>query len=198
MRAEDIALLGLDDDDMDYAEEEELLGAGFTSPFIRNRGGSSRPVMRAMARRGVTRRVVTRALKQKYPGVSGSVGPKQFPLGFPAIQFVNAGATTLQTQTNPQRPFKGNRLVVVVRATAGATGLLVTIARFDVGANSQLVNAQPIPAEVFQPNSFDVPLAIAEAQPGINVTIDYNISAAPGVGETVDVGTTIIGITLGG
>lgn len=196
MRREEIELLGLDDDDDELdADDMELLGA---MPWIRSAKSARRASTRIMVRRRGKRRAVRRALKQPYPGVSGAGGPKVFPLGFPNVTFDNAGGgADLDTTANPQRPFKGNRLTIIVTRSAGAAAILVTLERFLVGTNSQLVSADPIPAETFQPNAFDVPLAISPAEPGVIITLTFGVSATPGVGETVTVGASVIGVTLG-
>ena len=188
MNAQDMMLLGLDDDD-DYDDDDDddddidLLGARRVMSLRRGK------------RRSGARRAVRRALKQPFPGTPAS-GPKQYPLGFPIVSFTDVTSTSLQAQTNPQRPFKGYRLVTsIARTGAGATGL-VSISTLFVGQDSQLVSSNPIGADVFQPGAFSVELALTDAGPGILITITYTISVLPGNGEQVDVGTTLIGMTL--
>jgi len=188
MNVRDLALLGIDDDDdMDDImgeDDEDLLGAP-----IRLRA-------RFRRRKRTRRKQIRQSLRQPYPGATGAGGPKQYPLGFPALQFVNAGATTLQAQSNPQRPFRGQRLIIDVVRSAGAAGILVTLDSFNVGQNPCLLNANPVSADAFRPDAVSTLLAMPPAEPGINLTAQYTVSVGPGVGETVDVATTVIGLTI--
>jgi len=200
---EDIdALLGDEDDDDDddlegYDDDDAIIGArrrGRRGRFARRgRRRGRRPMRRSyQAKRAALRS----ALVPKTPGVP-KPGGREWPLGFGVFTFVNAGVTTNTFTASPQRPFKGIRLLVVVNRSSGATAELVSISSLNVGQSNQLVGASALPAEGFAQNAFQVTLALDPATPGIDITIGMNISAAPGVGETVTVSPMIIGLAVG-
>ncbi len=131
------------------------------------------------------------------PGVPGLEAGQQ-PLGFTTVQFTNASGTVLTATAQPQRPIKGARLVVdIARTGATATGL-VSISQFFVGVTNILPSAQPIGAGAFAPGAFQTMLSVPAAGPGITITVQYLVSAAPGVGDTIDIATTLIGPALYG
>ena len=174
---DDLDLMGDDDDD------DDLMGLRIRRFKTR---GSRRSFKRAFARRLVSRT----------PGAP-SVGPKNWPLGFNTVAFVLAGATTLRATARPQRPFKGSRLVVdIARTGATATGL-ITIGNFSVGQINQLVSAQPVGAGTFAATAFGTSLAVDQAQPGIDLTVDYTTSILPTGTDRIDVATTLIGAAIG-
>ena len=182
MDPEDLYLLGIDPDDYD----DEELGAPRRRFGRRRRRGGRRALARA----------VRKVVQSPVPGVPGAMAA-QLPLGFTTIQFVNAGATTLTVTSTPQKPIKLQRLVVSAARTAGAVEL-VTISRFLVGSTNVLPSAQALTIDAFRADAVGTILDLPPASPGITITIDYTISAAPGVGQTVDIATTIIGPSLAG
>lgn len=160
--------------------------ADIGAPMRRRRG------RRAPAGKRVNRRVLI-------PGTPGVPEPglRLQPLGLGATAFT-ASTGTLQTlQASPQRPFKGQRLVVDITRTGTTSTGLVTIARLDVGTDNQLVGSGSISAGAFAATAFDVNLSLAPATPGINITLTLNISAAPSSSDRVDVGGTVFGTTVG-
>jgi hypothetical protein len=136
------------------------------------------------------------AIQPAVPGVP-SPGARNFPLGFGSVTFVNAGQTSFNLTANPQRPFKGHRLVIDVRRSSGATAELVEITQLNVGQGNQLMSAAALPAEAFRPDSFDTKLSLDPSTPGIDIVIGLQVSAAPGVADTITVGAMLIGDTIG-
>lgn len=121
------------------------------------------------------------------------------PLGMGASAFVVGGATILSLQQFPQRPFDGKRIVVdVTRSNAGASANgLLTMTRLDIGSDNQLVGSGSLSVGSFIANGVDVNLELDRAVPGIQVTMQFNISAAPTVaGDRVDFSATIFGVSL--
>jgi len=166
---------------------------------IRPRRRPSPRISALVARRDLVqakKRAFVNKLVPSVPGVP-AVGARNFPLGFGAVTFVNAGLTQFNLVANPQRPFKGARLVIDVRRSAGALAELVTVTTLNIGQNNQLVSSAALPAEAFRPDGFDTVLSLDPATPGIDITLGIAISAAPGVGETVAVSAMLIGNTIG-
>lgn len=178
-----------DDDDDDVGYEDEL-----GVPRRRFRGRRSVRA-RTRNRRIAAKRNLARAIIPKIPGTPAA-GGREWPLGFGAFQFVNAGATTATLTANPQRAFQGQRLVVVVARGGGAVSL-VTITSLQVGSLNQLVSAQALPAEGFAPGSFQTVLDLDPATPGIEITLNLAVSPPLAVGETIDVSAMLIGTSIG-
>jgi len=160
------------------------------------RGGSSR---RALMKRVLSTRLKAQGYMNKInPVVPGApqLGARNFPLGFGSFTFVNGGVTSTNLVANPQKPFKGLRLMVQVnRSVAG--GELVTITGLDVGTGNQLVSSQALPAEGFAANAFDTMLSLDPSTPGIIITLGIALSAAPAANETISVSAMLIGNTIG-
>ena len=153
-----------------------------------------RPARRVSFQRRATAKVA-RAITTPMPG-QPEAGPRYLPLPFPAVQFVNGGPTLIPTVARTQKAFKGVRLIIVeARSAATVTGLL-TLVQFAVGTDPQAVALNPIPAAAFGPGAFQVDLALTPVEPGVDVTIQLNLSATPPVGETLDVATMILGLTI--
>lgn len=178
-------------------EDIELLGAmfdmdlaGYDDDYEVGR------ILRRPNRRTLNRAKYAKALVPKVPGVP-KMGAREFPLGFGTFTFVNAGATVATLTAQPQRPFKGARLVIVVSRSAGATAEAVTITQLNVGQNNQLASAAQLPAEAFAPGAQDVVLNLDPATPGIDITLGLAVSAAPGVGESIAVTAMLIGNAIG-
>lgn len=171
------------DDLSDVGDEMGALEIGWSPlhPFRRKRKGG-----------GYNRRRLV-------PGTPGVPMPglRLQPLGLGASAFTAASGTTLTLTGTPQRPFKGQRLVVdITRTGASATGL-VTINQLNIGTDNQMVSSQGIGAGAFAATAFDVNLQLAPCTPGILVTVQFNISAAPAGADRVDFSGTIFGTSIG-
>lgn len=194
-----------DDGDLVLDDDGSEVGAFGLPSFLRrrraSRGRGAGNVRRnSLIRRRATivarKRAYINKIQPAIPGVP-KAGARNFPLGFGSATFVNAGQTAFSLTANPQRPFKGARLVIDVRRSAGALAELVTVTSLNIGQNNQLVSSAALPAEAFRPDGFDTVLSLDPATPGITITLGLAISAAPGVGETVAVSAMIIGDTIG-
>ncbi len=193
-------LLGGHDDIIDVGGDDDELGR----LRFRKRGVRTRSRRGGRGRAKIMSKILaSRIKKQNYmnkinPIVAGApqLGARNFPLGFGSFTFVNAGITATNLVANPQKPFKGLRLMVQVnRSTPG--GELVTITGLDVGTGNQLVSSQALPAEGFAANAFDTMLSLDPSTPGIIITLGIAISATPAVGETISVSAMLIGNTIG-
>jgi hypothetical protein len=133
----------------------------------------------------------------RVPG-SSDAAQLMSPLGLGAAQLTNAVAVvTLSAQ--PQRPFRGERLLISLARSAGALVVPVRVSEFKIGENSQLVGAGALPAEAFSPDAFGVRLAMSPSAPGIliNLRIETDVGAVP-AGETITVTAAIIGRAVWG
>jgi hypothetical protein len=177
-------ILGAFDDDDDLMGEdlmgEDLMGEDLMG--ARRRGGSR--VARRLARASMM------------PGVP-SVGGRLQPVGFGSAVFSSTSGTTLRLTANPQRPLVLRKLVAAITRNGGSAVGAVTIDSIKVGSNEQLVNAQPTPAELFDPATQNNNIAFDASTPGVEVTITLSISAAPTATDTVTVAVGAIAETVG-
>jgi hypothetical protein len=178
-----IAMPNYFDDLADVGDDLEL---GW-NPFRRKK--------RRPTRQAATRSVPARRLLPPIPGVPAR-GLGEQPLGFGATAFTAASGTLLTLTASPQRPFRGRRLVVdLTRTGASATGL-VTLTRIDVGVDNQLPGAGALAVSTFANNSVGVNLDMDPCTPGVNITLQFNISAAPAMADRVDLAAALIGETV--
>lgn len=196
---EDIELLGDededDDDDVGFRLMIPTRGRPTRTRYARTRGG--RRVRVRQSPRAAKLQAVRSALVPRTPG-SPRPGVRVWALGFPVVTFTAASGTTLRAQTNPQRAFKGSRLVVdVARTGATATGL-ISVGPIFVGQVNQLVSAQAVGAGTYRPDAVQTSLSLDPATPGVNITVDYTNSVVPTAPDQIDIGTSITGIAMGG
>jgi len=164
----------------------DISDVGLRSPF---RNPFSR---RKKRRKGYN----ARKLIPRYPGVPNP-GIRLQPLGLGSSAFTAASGTVIALVARPQRPFKGQRLLIdITRTGASATGL-VTITRLDVGTGNQLVSSGSLTAGGFAATAFDVNLQLDPAVPGIDITVQFAISVAPAGPDRVDFAGMILGTALG-
>lgn len=133
------------------------------------------------------------------PQIPGApaIGVKLQPLGFNIVTFGAATGTTLPATTRPQKPFKGRRLVVdIARTGATATGL-VTVQSVTIGVNNQFVSTGAVGAGAFAATAFDCNVEFSACSTALDITVNYAISAAPTMTDTVVVGTTLFGESVG-
>jgi hypothetical protein len=135
-------------------------------------------------------------LVPRIPGAP-SVGLRMQPMGFPTITFGAATGTALPSTSRPQRPFKGKRLLIDIARTGATSTGLVTVTSLNIGTNNQFVSNNPIGAQSFAGNAFDVNLELAACSTALDITIGLAISAAPTMTDTVAVQPTIIGEAIG-
>lgn len=174
-------------DDLSDIGDDDLgsLEVGLRNPFRRRR----RKV------RG-NQSIARRALIPGTPGVP-MPGVRLQPLGLGATAFTAASGTILNLTAQPQRPFKGQRLVIdITRTGATATGL-VTVSRLDIGTANQMVASTSLAASAFAATAFDVNLQLDPATPGITITLQLAISVAPGGADRVDCAAVIMGTAVG-
>ncbi len=157
--------------------------------------GARRRAQRRSPQRGMNR-IPSRQLIPRVPGVP-MPGLRLQPLGLGATAFTATSGTLLSLQASPQRPFQGQRLILDITRTGTTSTGLVTVSRLDVGTDNQLVGSGAISAGAFAATAFDANIRFAPATPGVNITCQLNISAAPTTTDRVDVGGTLFGTTVG-
>jgi hypothetical protein len=179
-------------DDLDIADLEDMGSLEIGARKRRARAKRAKRAIRAARRAGVP----ARRLIPRVPGVP-MPGARLQPLGFGASAFTATSGTVLSLQATPQRPYKGQRLVVdITRTGTTATGL-ITVTRLDVGTANQLVSSGSLSAAAFAPTAFDVNLQLDPATPGILITVQFAISAAPTMTDRVDFSATMFGTAIG-
>jgi hypothetical protein len=154
--------------------------------------GAWNPFRRKKRRMTSRRSSSARRLIPQVPGVPAR-GLGEQPLGFGASAFTAASGTLLTLTASPQRPFRGRRLVVdLTRTGASATGL-VTLTRLDVGVDNQLPGAGALAVSTFANNAVGVNLDLDPCTPGVNITLQFNVSAAPAGADRIDFAAALIG-----
>jgi len=171
-------------------DDDDELGARRRKTRTRARRG------RSMSSRGSRVRALRNQLVSSVPGVPAR-DKREYPLGFNVVTFVNAGVTQQQLTASPQMPFKPERLVLVVSRSSGALAEAVSLESLFVGQKNQLVSGDSLPAEAFAPDAVGMRLDLDPCTPGIDVTMDVSVSAAPGVGETIRVAPMLVGEAIG-
>jgi hypothetical protein len=138
-------------------------------------------------------------LHQPMAGVP-NFGPREEPIGVAPVganfySFTAASGLTLTGVAQPQKAFKGRRLILDIARTGATSTGLVFVVDIKVGQRPVPVSAQPVGAGAFGATAFGVDLMLDTAVPGIIITIVLSISSAPTTTDTVNVSGTIIGLT---
>lgn len=136
-------------------------------------------------------------IEARYP--YGDIPPKpvdgeaMFPMGLgtATLTSVNGGISLLQAQ--PQRAFRGERLITSVTRSAGAAGIGVVIRDFSIGDYKQLVGGGSLPVEVFASDAFGVRLMLDGSIPGVLYAITVAALAPIPVGESITIAGAVIG-----
>lgn len=118
-----------------------------------------------------------------------------WPLGLGLVTFDSTTGVNLQLEVQPQRPFRGERLVLDIRRIgASAAAPTVTIVDLRVGDTPQRIGGGALPAEVFAPDAFGVRLSLDASVPGVLVTVGFKlVGPALAPGDSIIVSGAIIG-----
>lgn len=193
-----MAELDWDEIESEEAEDEaiELLGAimGEDDPILGVRVRRGRGIA-PRRRRRAARKALVKALVPKTPGVPEPGGREQ-PMGFSPVQFTDASALILELEANPDRPFKGRRLIVEAVRSASGIGGLLTVRRFDIGGKNQLVSREPVIFGAFQADATLSILLLDPITPGVPAVLEVEASVQPTAAATVDVGATLYGLSI--
>lgn len=133
------------------------------------------------------------------PSIPGApaIGVKLQPLGFEDVVFTATSGTALPATTRPQKPFKGRRLVVEIARTGATATSLVKVTSLTVGTNNQFVSTSPTSAGAFAGGNFDVNVELSACTSALDMAVNYSIRTAPTMTDTIEVGTTLFGETVG-
>lgn len=116
-----------------------------------------------------------------------------FPMGLGSVTLTSAtgGAGLLSAQ--PQRAFRGERLVLSVFRSAGAVGIPTIINDFSIGDYKQLVGGGSLPVEVFASDAFGVRLMLDASIPGVLYRVSLSALAPIPAGEQIIIAGAVIG-----
>jgi hypothetical protein len=139
---------------------------GVPGPAPQHHGGNGYGLSRDLGLRGDARMAFMRQLAAKNAALlvdRPMTKARELPLGFPAAALASGGTvlspTSAVSLTQPQVVYRGRRLFV----TPSALGVCV-VQDLKVGKDSQLVAAEPLPAEMFSPLSFGSDMNLDTAQ----------------------------------
>lgn len=140
-----------------------------------------------------------------WSGMPSRRGPRDesmWPLGLGLATFGPASVGTQFLTVSPQRPFRGERLVLEVRRYGVAATVeppTVLIDEFRVGDIPQRLGGGSLPASVFQPDAQGVRLSLDATVPGVlievGIRLDQNTLAS---GDGIVVSGAIIGRSVDG
>jgi hypothetical protein len=142
------------------------------------------------------RSIVRAELERRAP--YGDIPPKpnqdeaMFPMGLGSIALTSANPLDA-LQAQPQRAFRGERLVLSVFRTAGALGIPVVIREFTVGDYKQLVGGGSLPVEVFASDAFGVRLMLDGSVPGVLYAVTCQALAPIPPGDQIIIAGAVIG-----
>lgn len=130
------------------------------------------------------------------PGVQAP-GARRQPLGLGSVTFVNAGATVLSLTVNPQAPYRGKRLVLDrFNVGAASPNLSVLMSDFRISNVPQTLSSTAIPIAAFRVDAVDTYIDLDSSAPGVEYFVEFTISAAPAVAETVRIDAAVFGASL--
>lgn len=122
-------------------------------------------------------------------------GEAMYPLGLGTATFVASGPTDAVLYAQPQRAFRGERLVLQIgKNGASAQPLIVLLTEFSVGDYRQFVGGGDVPASVFAADAFGVRLLLDGAAPGVLIRLGLRLTGGSLAGtDTVTVSGALIG-----
>lgn len=153
--------------------------------------------------RGALLRIPQRPQWRRNRVAPGVWGPREGLEPLPLTPDLNAGVFTsafpfITFIGRPQRPFRGERLLVRITRSALAGGVQIQSTGLFVGTSLIQVQRGRMDIEDFSATAFGVRLASQGAEPGIEVAIECVAVPAVPVGETVAVSIKWLGRTIQG
>lgn len=138
------------------------------------------------------------AVQRVYSKLPGIPSQDAVLIGMPllASAFTATSGVTLPVNQAPTKGFRPRRLIYVeTRTGATATGL-VNIVTPTIGSRVQAAASGAFAAAQFAPNAFDCDVKWDDLQPGVPVTANVTISAAPTMTDRVDFSLSCNGESL--
>jgi hypothetical protein len=107
-----------------------------------------------------------------------------------------ADVTSILFQGIPQRPFRGERLVIAARQTS-ASAVQLRIQTLTVGTNVQSVQVADMPIEAFSAQAFDVRMKLQPAQPGVLIQCQVYAVGKFAADEEIPCAVVLLGHAIG-
>lgn len=104
--------------------------------------------------------------------------------------------TSLTWQARPQRPFRGERLLIQLAHTNPADGVLV-LGKLFIGTSPQMVEINDFNLANFGPQAFGVRFQMDAAAPGILIQLQAHCVPALAGFDTISVSIDIMGRSIG-
>jgi hypothetical protein len=104
--------------------------------------------------------------------------------------------TSILFQGIPQRPFRGERLVIAARQTA-SSAVQLRIQTLTVGTNVQSVQVADMPVEAFSAQAYDVRMKLQPAQPGVLIQCVIYAVGKFGADEEIPCAVVLLGHAIG-
>jgi len=108
----------------------------------------------------------------------------------------NATNTSILFQGIPQRPFRGERLVIAARQTSTST-VQLRVQTLTVGTNVQSVQVADMPVEAFAAQAYDVRMKLQPAQPGVLIQCQIYAVGTFADGEEIPCAVVLLGHAIG-
>jgi len=122
----------------------------------------------------------------------GAMRGSRETMGFPLVSLAGVALQTGTAKSTSQGEFRAEKLIVVNSVDSTGTTILVT--SIFVGAESCLVNSNPVSSSIFTATSVDCGITLPTAGPGIEIAV--TVQTIPAVTNTVSV--TMIGAYIKG
>lgn len=130
------------------------------------------------------------------PGVQRPGERRQW-IPFGRATFNLASVLTPQTLTvNPQRPFRGQRIVAAVARIGATSNALVTMTQLLIGNTPQPLLAGDTPIEAFQADANGLEVDLDSSQPGVTYTITLQNATAVTTTDSITVSIAIFGMSI--
>jgi len=96
----------------------------------------------------------------------------------------------------PQRPFRGERLVIAARQSS-TSAVQLRVQTLTVGTNVQSVQVADMPIEAFAATAYDVRMKLQPAQPGVLIQCQIYAVGMFQTGEEIPCAVVILGHAIG-
>lgn len=178
-------------------EDDELEGAEDYEDIDGDMMGAARPVRRIVPVRRPALRLPAKPGWRKAQVTPGVNAPDQmlYPLPLTGVEgsAFAVGTTSINFLGRPQKPFRGERLVITFARPSTSAGVLLIVTAISVGTDLQMVELGSMPAEAFSPTAFGVRLKMKPAAVGNEVSVRMSAVGVFGAGDTIPTAVAIFG-----